>query len=208
MTHLGFPASCCGTRFSDDQRRLGVVDPRQPRLVSRANSLGKFLPQALIATDDVKSFSIVVRVPPGTSVSPFRYFSSSPEVIGLVVMMYVRYPLSLRNVEDLLAERGIDISRETGRFRWNRFGPISPPKRTCVACSGPEPFQPGTSSRRARNLQTEALGCAGQMAHGHGLILTWNSALSRQTDATRDLSPILCDKAPSKRFVGVLSLEN
>jgi hypothetical protein len=42
--------------------------------------------------------------------SPFRYFNSSPEVIRLVVMMYVRYPLSLRNVEDLLAERGIEIS--------------------------------------------------------------------------------------------------
>jgi putative transposase len=41
--------------------------------------------------------------------SPFRYFDSSPEVIRLVVMMYVKYPLSLRNVEDLLAERGIDI---------------------------------------------------------------------------------------------------
>ena len=40
--------------------------------------------------------------------SPFRYFNSSPEVIRLVVMMYVKYPLSLRNVEDLLAERGID----------------------------------------------------------------------------------------------------
>jgi putative transposase len=39
-------------------------------------------------------------------------------------MMYVRYPLSLRNVEDLLAERGIDISRETVRFWWNRFGPL------------------------------------------------------------------------------------
>jgi putative transposase len=39
-------------------------------------------------------------------------------------MMYVRYPLSLRNVEDLLAERGIDISHETVRFWWNRFGPI------------------------------------------------------------------------------------
>jgi putative transposase len=38
--------------------------------------------------------------------------------------MYVRYPLSLRNVEDLLAERGIDISHETVRFWWNRFGPI------------------------------------------------------------------------------------
>ena len=33
--------------------------------------------------------------------NPFRYFNSSPEVIRLVVMMYVRYPLSLRNVEDL-----------------------------------------------------------------------------------------------------------
>jgi len=56
--------------------------------------------------------------------SPFRYFNSSPEVIRLVVMMYVRYPLSLRNVEDLLAERGIDISHETVRFWWNRFGPM------------------------------------------------------------------------------------
>ena len=53
---------------------------------------------------------------------PFRYFSSSPDVIRLVVMMYVKYPLSLRNVEDLLAERGIDISHETVRFWWNRFG--------------------------------------------------------------------------------------
>jgi putative transposase len=56
--------------------------------------------------------------------NPFRYFNSSPEVIRLVVMMYVKYPLSLRNVEDLLAERGIDISHETVRFWWNRFGPI------------------------------------------------------------------------------------
>jgi putative transposase len=38
--------------------------------------------------------------------------------------MYVRYPLSLRNVEDLLAERGIDIGHETVRFWWNRFGPM------------------------------------------------------------------------------------
>ena len=54
----------------------------------------------------------------------FRYFNSSPEVIRLVVMMYVKYPLSLRNVEDLLVERGIDISHETVRFWWNRFGPM------------------------------------------------------------------------------------
>jgi len=56
--------------------------------------------------------------------TPFYRFNSSPEVIRLVVMMYVKYPLSLRNVEDLLFERGIDICHETVRFWWNRFGPI------------------------------------------------------------------------------------
>jgi len=42
----------------------------------------------------------------------------------LVVVMYDRFPLSLRNVEDSLAERGIDICHETVRLWWNRFGPI------------------------------------------------------------------------------------
>ena len=56
--------------------------------------------------------------------NPFRYFNSSPEVIRLTVMMYVRYPLSLRQVEDLLHERGLDICHETVRFWWNRFGPM------------------------------------------------------------------------------------
>ena len=39
-------------------------------------------------------------------------------------MMYVRFPLSLRQVEDLLSERGIDICHETVRYWWNRFGPL------------------------------------------------------------------------------------
>ncbi len=56
--------------------------------------------------------------------NPFRYFKTSPEIIRLAVMMYVRYPLSLRQVEDLLHERGVDISHETVRAWWNRFGPI------------------------------------------------------------------------------------
>ncbi len=56
--------------------------------------------------------------------NPFRYFNSSPEVIRLAVMMYIRYPLSLRQVEDLLFERGIDICHETVRFWWNRFGRV------------------------------------------------------------------------------------
>ena len=61
---------------------------------------------------------------PRKPASPFRYFNSSPQVIRLVVMMYVKYPLSLRNVEDLLFERGIDICYETVRTWWNRFQPL------------------------------------------------------------------------------------
>ena len=42
-----------------------------------------------------------------TKHSPFRYFKTSPEIIRLAVMLYVRFLLSLRNVEDLLYKRGI-----------------------------------------------------------------------------------------------------
>lgn len=54
----------------------------------------------------------------------FCFFKNSPEVIRVAVMLYVRYPLSLRQVEDLLFERGIEVSHETVRYWWNRFGPI------------------------------------------------------------------------------------
>ena len=46
----------------------------------------------------------------------FRYFKTSPEIIQLAVMLYVRFPLSLRNVEDLLHERGVDVSYESVRY--------------------------------------------------------------------------------------------
>ena len=59
-----------------------------------------------------------------TKRSPFRYFKISHEVIRLAVMMYFGFPLSLRNVEDLLHERGIDVSNEADRFWWNCFGPM------------------------------------------------------------------------------------
>ncbi len=55
---------------------------------------------------------------------PFRYFKTSPDIIRIAVMMYVRFPLSLRQVEEPLHERGIDISYETVRAWWNRFGPM------------------------------------------------------------------------------------
>ena len=56
--------------------------------------------------------------------NPCRYFNNSPEVIRLAVMLFIRYPLSLRQVEDILFERGIDICHETVRLWWNRFGPM------------------------------------------------------------------------------------
>ena len=59
-----------------------------------------------------------------TKSDPFRYFKTSREIIRLAVMLYVRFPLSLRNVEDLLHERGIDVSHEAVRYWWHRFGPM------------------------------------------------------------------------------------
>ena len=50
-----------------------------------------------------------------TQHSPFKWFKTSPEIIRLALMLYVRFPLSSRNVEDLLHERGVEISHETIR---------------------------------------------------------------------------------------------
>src|SRR5215213_7963362 len=104
---------------------------------------------------------------PRVPASPFRYFNSSPEVIRLAVLLYVKYPLSLRNVEDLLAERGIDISHETVRNWWNRFGPLfglRPRQR-------PQSLQFRTSPRRQINVQATPLGSTCRVAVAVQLIL-------------------------------------
>ena len=57
--------------------------------------------------------------------NPFRCFNSSPEVIHLTVMMYVRLPrCRCGRWKIYCIERGIDICHEKVRFWWNRFGPI------------------------------------------------------------------------------------
>jgi hypothetical protein len=61
---------------------------------------------------------------PDDKTQPIALFQNITKIIRLAVIMYVRFPLSRRNVEDLMHERGIDISHETGRFWWNRFGPL------------------------------------------------------------------------------------
>jgi putative transposase len=52
----------------------------------------------------------------------FHYFKTSPEIIQLAVMLYLRFALSLRDVEDLLYERVVDVSYEAVRYWWHRFG--------------------------------------------------------------------------------------
>ena len=59
-----------------------------------------------------------------TKRSPIWYFKISPRIIRPAVMHVLRFPLSLRIVEDLLHEPGVDVSHETVRFWWHRFGPM------------------------------------------------------------------------------------
>jgi putative transposase len=72
----------------------------------------------------------------------FRYYKTSPEIIRLAVMLYVRFPLSLRQAEDILHERGIDISYETERAWWNSFGSLFAAeitkKRSAMAHGSPQ----------------------------------------------------------------------
>ena len=84
--------------------------------------------------------------------NPFRYFNSSPEVIRLVVMMYIRYPLSLRQVEDILFERGIDSTAAI----WPRSTAAASTRMSATRhlVSGQQQHMPGTApeSRRMSRL--------------------------------------------------------
>jgi hypothetical protein len=62
-------------------------------------------------------------VTPPHAVSVFAGFRSPPEVISVAVRWYLRYGLSYRDVEELLAERGITVDHVTV-YRWvQRFTP-------------------------------------------------------------------------------------
>jgi putative transposase len=55
---------------------------------------------------------------------PFKYFKTSPKIICLAVIKYVRSPLSLRNAGDILHESVTETSHETVHFRRQGLGPI------------------------------------------------------------------------------------
>jgi hypothetical protein len=88
--------------------------------------------------------------------SPFRYFKMNPEIIQLAVMMYVRFPLSLRYVEDLLHKLSIYINLETVRFWWNRFGSMSAEIRRS-SFFRPQPLQQGATPFFTQQFQTQSM---------------------------------------------------
>lgn len=67
-----------------------------------------------------------------------------PEIIQHAIWLYLRFTLSFRDVEDLLAERGITVSYETVR-RWvNHFGPMIAAE---LRKRRPGPTRPGISMK-------------------------------------------------------------
>ena len=128
--------------------------------------------------------------------NPFKYFKTSPEVIRLAVMMYIRYPLSLRQVEDILFERGIDICHETVRLWWNRFGPMFAAERSVAQQSSRKltPTVPPTrrSDGQVQRHQDPAEVCCPPRLHPQSFQPGTSSLQSRelQTQSLRRLGRV------------------
>jgi hypothetical protein len=100
---------------------------------SQRNSAAQRSKNALRSTPSkLKSFAGFVTATVALSVRRVRWRMTisfarhqfPPEIIRHAVWLYVRFTLSYRDVEDLLAERGLDVSYETVR-RWVlKFGPL------------------------------------------------------------------------------------
>ncbi len=73
---------------------------------------------------------------PTTSMPRLKGFRFPREVVAYAVWAYHRFALSTADVEDLLAERGVIVSREAIRLWVNRFGPEF---AACIRCDRPRP---------------------------------------------------------------------
>lgn len=65
----------------------------------------------------------------------FKRHRFPPDVIRYAVWLYFRFTMSLRDVEDLLAERDIDVTYETVHCWANKFGPAIAANRHQSSCS-------------------------------------------------------------------------
>ena len=125
--------------------------------------------------------------PPRKPASPFRSFNSSPEVIRLAVLMYVKYPRSLRNVEGLRHERGNNISYETVRYLWNCFGPlfagdIRRPRASHMRGFFGQPATITTDGLRSCKAAMTELGNSAKQEIGRWAIVGWRTATCRSGD--------------------------
>ena len=68
--------------------------------------------------------------------SSYKGFRFPPEIIRHCVWLYHRFPLSFRDVQELMLERGVDVSYETIRAWCDRFGKCEPPATTCSRARG------------------------------------------------------------------------
>ncbi len=135
--------------------------------------------------------------------NPFRYFNSSPEVIRLAVMMYVRFPLSLRQVEDLLHERGIDICHGASRGAAHRAVLVEP-VRPDVRRGDPEAarsssivFPMATAPRRAlrEDQRRDALFVAG------GGSRRWITAVDHESEVLEVFETKRRDRKAALKFI-------
>lgn len=112
---------------------------------------------------------------------PFQCLGSSPEVICLVVMTYVRYPLSRR--AEGAGSAGTSGDRRQEEQQGREFTPTVQATRTAdtevseyedtpethlSAGHCPQPLQPEAPSRQPRHLQAKTLGRLGRVERSHG----------------------------------------
>jgi hypothetical protein len=107
------------------------------------------------------------------SYSGYRF---PPEIIQHAIWLYYRFTLGFRDVEDLLAERGIIVSYETIR-RWaNHFGPTS--RRTCAACTAnsSQRSAPGMAALSGGHSKTRHDGDTEGLSNSIGLVAVRGSS--------------------------------
>ena len=85
-----------------------------------ATQLGKTVPWVLMADKKGAGASLPLCMPkPG----PFHCFKTNPKIIGVPVMVYIRFPLSMRNVKDMLHGKGIVFGQVALQSLWDKLGP-------------------------------------------------------------------------------------
>lgn len=91
-----------------DRVALNIQELRRARGLSQ-EELAHRADVGCVRAKSLEAGRAVSYLPKMTKLDPFRYFKTSREIIRLAVMLYVRFSLSLRNVEDLLQVVSQDV---------------------------------------------------------------------------------------------------